>query len=108
MKEIKAIIQTSVLDRVLRALRSIAGLPGCTVSHVHGYQRSDGGSDEQAMEPGERIKLEIVVKNSDAKNVVETIAKNARTGGPGDGKIFVMDCEDVVSIRTGAHGDRAI
>ena len=108
MKEIKAIIQTSVLNKVLLALHALKGLPGCTVSHVHGYQRSDGGTDEQALEPDDRTKLEIVVKDSAAKKVVETIMENARIGSPGDGKIFVMNCEEVVGIRTGKRGNAAI
>lgn len=108
MKEIKAIIQTSVLDKVLLALHGMKGLPGCTLSHVHGYQRSDAGAEEEAPEHEERIKLEIVVKDADAKKVAESIEKNARTGSPGDGKIFIMHCEDIVSIRTGEHGERAL
>jgi|CXWL01.1.fsa_nt_gi nitrogen regulatory protein PII len=104
MKEIKAIIQTSVLDKVLLALHAMKGLPGCTVSHVHGYPKSDGGAVEETLESAERTKLEIVVKNSDEKKVVETIMNNARTGGPGDGKIFIMNCEEVVAIRTGKRG----
>lgn len=108
MKEIKAIIQTSMLDKVLLALHAIKGLPGCTVSHVHGYQKSDSGTAEEALEPDERTKLEIVVKDADEKKVVESIMKGARTGGAGDGKIFVSDCEDVVAIRTGKRGGAAI
>jgi nitrogen regulatory protein P-II 1 len=108
MKEIKAIIQSAVLDKVLRALHDMKGLPGCTVSHVHGYQKSDGTSPTSEHAHDERTKLEIVVKDSDAKKVVETIVKNARTGGPGDGKIFVIDCGEVVSIRTGKRGDAAV
>lgn len=108
MKEIKAIIQSSLLDKVLRALHEIKGLPGCTVSHVHGYQRSDGTFDEETFEPDERTKLEIVVRDSDAEKVIEVITKNAHTGSPGDGKIFIMECKGVVSIRTGEKGDSAI
>lgn len=108
MKEIKAIIQTSMLDKVLLALHAMKGLPGCTVSHVHGYHRSDGGAAEEALASEERTKLEIVVKDADEKKVVEVIMKNARTGGPGDGKIFVMECSEVVAIRTGKRGDSAV
>lgn len=108
MKEIKAIIQTAVLDKVLRALHDMKGLPGCTVSHIHGYQKSDGALTGGEPEHEERSKLEIVVKDADAKKVVETIVKNARTGGPGDGKIFVMNCVEVVAIRTGKRGDAAV
>lgn len=108
MKEIKAIIQTSRLEKVLLALHAIKGLPGCTVSHVHGYRRSDGDSAEETLESAERTKLELVVKDADAKKVVETIVSRARTGGPGDGKVFVMDCEEVVAIRTGKRGAAAV
>lgn len=107
MKEIKAIIQSSALDRVLLALHGMKGLPGCTVSHVHGYRRA-GGPPEEALQREERTKLEMVVKDSDAKNVVDAIVKSARTGSPGDGKIFVIDCAEVVRIRTGERGNKAI
>lgn len=108
MKEIKAIIQTSVLDKVLLALRGMKGLPGCTVSHVHGYRKSDSGPVGESLESDERTKLEIVVKDSDQKKVIDIIVEHARTGGPGDGKIFVMNCEEVVAIRTGKHGSAAV
>jgi len=54
MKEIKAIIQTSMLDKVLLALHAIKGQPGCTVSHIHGYHKSDGGAAEEALESEKR------------------------------------------------------
>lgn len=108
MKEIKAVIQSSALDKVLLALREMKGLPGCTVSYVRGYQRSDAGPAEEALEHEEKAKLEIVVKDADAKKVVAAIVKNARTGGSGDGKVFVMDCEEVVKIRTGERGNAAV
>lgn len=108
MKEIKAIIQPSTLEQVLRALHGIKGLPGCTVSNVHGYQKSGAESDDFILERDERMKLELVVKDSDAKKAVETIMKHARTGGPGDGKIFVIECVDIVSIRTGKKGNAAV
>ncbi|MBI5246837.1 MAG: P-II family nitrogen regulator [Elusimicrobia bacterium] len=108
MKEIKAIIQTPVLEKVLRALRAMKGLPGCTVSHVRGYQRSDGVSDEGLLESAERTKLEIVVQDVDANKVVQAIAKNAHTGSPGDGKIFVIACLDALQIRTGERGEAVL
>lgn len=108
MKEIKAVIQTSALDKVLLALRRIKGLPGCTVSHVHGYQRSSPGAVEEALRHEERTKVEIVVRDSDAASVVDAIAKSAQTGSPGDGKIFVMECVDVLQIRTGKRGEKVL
>lgn len=108
MREVKAIIQSAVLEKVLRALHEIKGLPGCTVSKVQGYQKSDGGSEEWIFEPDERTKLEIVVRDSDADKVVKLIRESAHTGSPSDGKIFVMECKDVVRIRTGEKGESAI
>ena len=108
MKEIKAIIQTSMLDKVLGGLRKMKGLPGCTVSHVHGCQRSGGGDITEPLAPAERTKIEIVVKDGDVKRVVASIADNARTGSPGDGKIFVIDCIDAIQIRTGKHGEQVL
>ena len=76
VKEIKAIIQSSTLDKVLLALHGMKRLPGCTVSHVHGYQRSDGGPAEQGLEHEERTKsCEEVVK--------------IRTGEKGDVAVFL-------------------
>jgi nitrogen regulatory protein P-II 1 len=108
MKEIKAIIQPAALNKVLLALHEIKGLPGCTVSHVHGYRRTDKTAAELALEPRERVKLELVVRDADLARVLKTIEEAARTGQKGDGKVFVMDCEQVVRIRTGERGDQAI
>ena len=108
MKEIKAVILPSMLDKVLLALHSTKGLPGCTVSRVHGYRRSDKADAELALEPRERITLEIVVRDEDLKRTLDLIENNARTGQKGDGKIFVMDCEEVLRIRTGERGEQAV
>ena len=66
-----------------------------------------GLAAEAPMRP-QAERAEDVVKDSDEKKVVETIMNNARTGSPGDGKIFVMNCEEVVGIRTGKRGSAAI
>jgi nitrogen regulatory protein P-II 1 len=108
MKEIKAIIRTDVLEKVLLALRAMKNLPGCTVSYVRGYQKSAGTSLDSEPENEEMTKLELVVKDADVKRVLDAIAANARTGGPGDGKIFVLDCAEILSIRTGKRGDAAV
>lgn len=108
MKEIKAVIQPSVLNKVLLALHQAKGLPGCTVSRVHGYRRSDKAAAELVLEPREYAKLELVVRDADLKRALTLIGENARTGQKGDGKIFVMDCEEVIRIRTGERGGQAI
>lgn len=108
MKEIKAIVQPSTLDKVLLALHDAKGLPGCTVSRVQGYRRSGNLAPDRVLEPRERVKLEIVVRDADLKRVLKIIAENARTGQKGDGKIFVMNCKDALRIRTGERGEQAI
>lgn len=113
MKEIKAIIQPIVADRVLSALREMADLPGVTVSEVKGFGRQralgrSGSADEVEIFGVKKIKLEIVVPDGLVEKVVQLIATRAHTGNPGDGKIFVSTVEDVVKIRTGEHeGDEA-
>lgn len=106
MKEIKAIIQPFQLEKVLAALQSIVGLPGCIVSNVATFGRqNDHGMNLEAYD---RSKLEIVVSDEMVDAVVETIQKSAHTGRPGDGKIFVIECRDVVRIRTAEHGPNAL
>ena len=108
MKEIKAIIQPFVADRVLAALREMSELPGATVSEVKGFGRGRalGGpdsSDEAEIFGVKKIKLEIVVPDGLVEKVVQLMATHAHTGKPGDGKIFISAVDDVVKIRTGEH-----
>ncbi len=113
MKEIKAIVEPFMLEHVLDALATIEGLPGVTVSHVLGWgkRRGEGvaaaGRDAtHAFAP--RTKLDIVVPAELAQQVIDAILRSARTGKPGDGKVFVLDLTDAVKISTGEHGDAAI
>lgn len=109
MKEIKAIIQPFMLDKVLDALHRIDGLPGCIVSHTTVYPRPGRQSEnEHAMEPRARTKLEIVVDEPLVEKVIQAIQSSARTGKKGDGKIFVNECREVIRIRTGDRGINAI
>lgn len=96
MKEIKAVIQPFLLARVLDGLHDIEGLPGVTVSESRAVSM-DRGHFEQIV----KAKLEIAVPDKLVSEVVEVIRKHAHTGNPGDGDIFVISVEDVVSIRTG-------
>ena len=113
MKEIKAIIQPFMLDNVLLALDAIAELPGLTVSQVLGWGKARGATvDEPVREAGhsfaKKTKLEIVVADELAPRVVQAIVETARSGRPGDGKIFVSDVEQVVRIRTGERDEEAL
>ena len=106
MKEIKAIIQPFLLEKVLHALDGLVGLPGLTVSQVLGWGRERAATvADPVREAGHafarKTKLEIVVGDELAPHVVEAIAESARTGRAGDGKIFVLEVKEVVKIRTG-------
>ena len=109
MKEVKAIIQPFMLDRVLGELEAIEGVPGAIISRVEGWGRSPA---ERAREAGHasahKTKLEIVVDDDLAPAVVAAIARAAHSGNVGDGKIFVIDVAEVVKIRTGERGRAAI
>ena len=109
MKEIKAIIQPSLLNQVLVALHEIKGLPGCTVSTVQGYGRvrKKEGRDS-LLESAERTKLEVVVPNHLVKKVLDVIYKHTHTGNNGDGKVFVIETADALSLRTGERGEKAL
>ncbi len=113
MKEVKAIIQPFIADQVLAALREIPELPGVTVSQVKGFGGGrvlgrPGESDEAAVFGVKKIKLEIVVPDELVEKVVHLIAARARTGNPGDGKIFVAPVDDVMKTRGGERGEAAI
>ena len=113
MREIKAIIQPFLVDKVLDALHQIPEMPGVTVSEVRGYGRRKEAKpidrEREAEVFGEKkVKLEVVVPDHLVSQVTETIARAAHTGNPGDGKIFVLPVWDVLKIRTGERGEQAI
>ena len=114
MKEVKAIIRPFLLSKVVEALRQIEGLPGLTVDRdVRGFGRSPVEEDrdkivDDLVEYIPKAKLEIVVPDELVEKVVTTIQQHARTGNPGDGKIFVINVEEVVKIRTGERGEQAL
>jgi len=112
MKKIEAIIKPFKLDDVKEALTDI-GIQGMTVSEVKGYGRQKGHKEiyrgaEYLVEFIPKIKLEIVIPDDRAKEVMEVIQKAAHTGKIGDGKIFLLPIEEVIRVRTGEKGDNAI
>ena len=112
MKKVEAIIKPFKLDEVKEALSSI-GVQGLTVSQVKGFGRQKGHTElyrgaEYVVDFLPKVKLEIIVSDELAAQVVETIERAARTGRIGDGKIFVMPMEEVVRIRTGERGPNAL
>ncbi|MCB0220101.1 MAG: P-II family nitrogen regulator [Chrysiogenetes bacterium] len=112
MKKIEAIIKPFKLDEVKAALAEI-GVMGMTVSEVKGFGRQKGHTElyrgaEYVVDFLPKIKLEVVVDDDKSTQVVEVIQKTANTGRIGDGKIFVLNLEEVVRIRTGERGTDAV
>lgn len=113
MKEIKAIIQPFMLERVLEALESKGGLPGVTVSEVVGWGKTRGQEGKDQVVAGaytfaRKSKLEIVIPDHLVDEVAETIMGAAHTGNVGDGKIFIYEVTQVIKIRTRERGEVAI
>lgn len=113
MKEIKAIIRPFKLDEVITALHRIEGLPGVTISKIKGFGKSKAKDSKDAIREGlhdyvEKIKIELVVYDNLVEEVINVIQKIAHTGNTGDGKIFIVNVEDVVKIRTNERGEGAI
>ncbi|MET1111254.1 MAG: P-II family nitrogen regulator [Allosphingosinicella sp.] len=112
MKLIIAIIKPFKLDEVRDALSSI-GVQGLTVTEVKGYGRQKGHTEiyrgaEYTTSLVPKIRIEIAAPAALAPRVVETIEETAKTGTIGDGKIFVIDLEQVLRIRTGETDDAAL
>ena len=112
MKLVTAIIKPFKLDEVRDALTSI-GVAGLTVSEVKGYGRQKGQTEiyrgaEYVISFLPKIKVEVAIDDRDVERVVEAIKKAAHTGKIGDGKIFVMACEQAIRIRTGESGSEAL
>lgn len=112
MKEIKAVIRPSKLLEVVEELHGIEGLPGVTISEIKGFgkvrtAKADDKTDEM-VEFVPRIQMEVVVNDEMADEVVSVIQKFAHTGNAGDGKIFVVNVEETVKIRTNERGRDAI
>ena len=112
MKKIEAIIKPFKLDEVKTALNEVA-VQGMTVTEVRGFGRQKGHKEvyrgaEYVVELVPKIKIEVVVPDETVMRVVETIAKAAKTGKIGDGKIFVSAVGEAVRIRTGEKGEGAL
>ncbi|MEE3326825.1 MAG: P-II family nitrogen regulator [Myxococcota bacterium] len=112
MQKIEAIIKPFKIDDVKEALQAI-GIQGLTTSEVKGFGRQKGHTEvyrgaEYVVDFLPKLKLEIVVEDDIAENVINTIVDAASSGKIGDGKIFVSKVEDVIRIRTGEHGPNAI
>ena len=112
MKLVIAVVKPFKLDEVREALAEI-GVNGLTVTEVKGFGRQKGHTElyrgaEYVVDFLPKVKIEAVVTDDILDRVLEAIQKSARTGTIGDGKIFVVDLEQVIRIRTGEEGEAAV
>jgi nitrogen regulatory protein P-II 1 len=112
MKKIEAVLRHYKLEDVKNALTQI-GIQGMTVTEVRGFGRQRGHKEtyrgaEYTVDFLPKVKLEVVVSDTEVAKAIETITNVARTGQIGDGKIFVTSLAEVVRIRTGETGPEAI
>lgn len=112
MKKIEALIKPFKVDEVKTALIE-AGVQGMTITEVRGHGRQKGHTEiyrgaEYNVDFLPKVKVEVVIEDSQLDTVIEAIESAARTGRIGDGKIFVYPVENVIRIRTGERGRVAI
>src|SRR5216684_4403805 len=104
MKKIEAIVKPFKLEEVKDALGEV-GITGMTVSEVKGFGRQKGHTEiyrgsEYTVDFLPKVKIELVLPDSQADNAVAVIIKAAKTGKIGDGKVFVSEIQDAIRIRT--------
>ena len=112
MKMVEAIVKPFKLDEIKEALTK-AGIQGMTIEEVKGFGRQKGHTElyrgaEYSVDFLPKVKIQVLVPDEKASQVVEAIVQEARTGKIGDGKIFVTAVEEVIRIRTGERGPDAI
>ncbi len=112
MKLIIAVIKPFKLDDVRDALTAI-GVQGLMVSEIKGYGRQAGHTEiyrgaEYVVNFVPKVKLELVVPDGSVAAVTEALARSAKTGKIGDGKIFVLDVGEAMRVRTGEVGEEAL
>ena len=112
MKKIEAIIKPFKLDDVKEALQDV-GLQGITVTEAKGFGRQKGHTElyrgaEYVVDFLPKVKIEVVLNDDQLEKALEAIQTAAKTGKIGDGKIFVLNVEDAIRIRTGETGTDAL
>ncbi len=112
MKKIEAIIKPFKMEEVKEALTGL-GVQGMTVSEVKGFGRQKGHTEiyrgsEYTVDFLPKIKIEVVLPESQVAAAVDAIVKAAKTGKIGDGKVFVSSIDDAIRIRTGDTGEQAV
>ena len=113
MKEIRAIIQPHIVEKVVRALHELEHFPGFTLSDAHGQGRGRGAggayrTTEDDIDYHKKVILEVVCADDIASGIAETIRSAAHTGNKGDGIIIINELVEVIRIRTGEKQDQAV
>jgi nitrogen regulatory protein P-II 1 len=108
MRLVTAVVKPHKLDDVKSALEAF-GVQGLTVSEASGYGRQRGHTEvyrgaEYTVDLVPKVRVEVLVDDVDAPDVVEVVVKAAQTGRIGDGKVWTVPVDDVVRVRTGEHG----
>lgn len=112
MKQVVAVVKPHKLDDVKDALKEV-GVQGLTIVDAKGFGRQRGQTEvyrgaEYEIEFIPKVRIELAVADSDLDKVVEAIKASAKTGKIGDGKIFVLNLEQAIRIRTGEEGEEAL
>ena len=112
MKKIEAIIQPHKLEDVKEALKAI-GVDGMTITEVRGHGRQKGHKEvyrgmEYQVDLLPKVKLEMVISDQRADEVIRTVVNSARTGKIGDGKVFIYDVAEAIRIRNEDRGESAL
>jgi nitrogen regulatory protein P-II 1 len=112
IKLITAVIKPHMLDPVKDGLKDV-GVQGLTVTEVKGYGRQGGHTEtyrgaEYTVDLVPKVKLEVICAIDDAERVMEVIRKSAYTGKIGDGKVWMVDVDRLLRVRTGEMGEEAI
>lgn len=113
MKEIKAIIQPHMLNKVMEALHALPHFPGVTISDCRGQGRGQGEGGryvaiEETIDFDKMVKLELFCADAICDELVHVMGKAAHTGNPGDGVIMVADLPRVIRVRTGQEQNEAV
>jgi nitrogen regulatory protein P-II 1 len=111
MKKLEAVIKPFKLEEVREALTAL-GIEGMTVSEVRGFGRQKGHTEiyrgsEYTVDFLPKIKIELVLPDELINRAADAVIRSARTGKIGDGKLFVLDVERAIRIRTGEEGEKA-
>jgi nitrogen regulatory protein P-II 1 len=112
MKHVIAVVRPEKLDDVRRALEKV-GYSGLMISEIQGHGKQKGvvqqwRGEKYKVDLIPKVRLEVVIKDSQLEAIKKTIIDNARTGEIGDGKMFISTVDEVVRIRTGEEGEIAL